>query len=328
MVFWKTYPICNIFHSICNRELFKSQIFNKEAIESPTGLTPIIIKQNQNINYISKVREFIKNNFGSPPKTPILDIPEKYLLSNNDHIFIIKDSSNNIAGCIRYHYLGIFITFRNIPIYCVDCFCINKLWRKKGVGDYLLTKLHNYVNDNNIPYCMFLKEGRNLNIIHAPLYSSIYVYRELYVSNKSENVKSLTVKHAYKLIDFFREICPHIFIIYNIDSKNQIWKLYKKHTYKVLVCFQNVFQEFEENGRMKKIAWITAWIESPNMTDKQREEASKELSDTMYPDFNYIWMNRVWSGNSNIWRIDGPFHWYSYQWTTCINIKKSYCLLN
>jgi hypothetical protein len=119
-----------------------------------------------------------------------------------------------------------------------------------------------------------------------------------------------------------------MFIIRNILSTNQIWKLYKKDTYKVLVCFQDAYQRFEENGRMKRIAWATAWIESPNMTDNIREEASKELSDTMYPDFDYVWMNKEWVGNNDMWKIDGPFHWYSYQWTTCINIKKSYCILN
>ena len=51
--------------------------------------------------------------------------------------------------------------------------------------------------------------------------------------------------------------------------------------YKVLVCFQNAYQRFEEDGKMKRIVWATAWIESPNMTDDIREEASKVLSDTV-----------------------------------------------
>ena len=246
---------------------------------------------------------------------------------------MLKDIDKNIIGCIRYHYLGVFVTNENEEIYCVDCFCINKKWREKGVGDYLLTQLHIYVNKHNIPYSLFLKEGRNLSIVHNPLYTGTYVYRQLEATTLVENVKVLTTTQAYRVMDLFRELSFGMFIIRNILSTNQIWKLYTKDMYKVLVCFQNAYQRFEEDKKMKKIVWATAWIESPNMTDDIREEASKVLSDTMYPEFDYVWMNKEWIGNAllsknPIWLTDGPFHWYSYQWTTCINIKKSYCILN
>jgi hypothetical protein len=130
------------------------------------------------------------------------------------------------------------------------------------------------------------------------------------------------------MMDIFRELNPNIFIIRNIESKNQIWKLYKYEMYKILVCFQNTYQTFEEDGQIKKIGWITSWIESPNMTDKYREEASKCLSDSMSNIYDYIWANKEWIGNCKEWRDDGPFNWYLYQWSTCLNIKKSYCILN
>jgi hypothetical protein len=328
MVFWTSYPLLNTIQSKFNRDIFKSQIFNKETVESPTGVESIIVRLEQNDKYVNEVCNFLRNNFGTPPKTPILDIPVDQLLGTKDHIIIVRDVDRNIIGCIRYHYLGIFITNKNEEIYCVDCFCVNKKWRRKGVGDYLLTQLHIYVNKNNIPYSLFLKEGRNLSIIHNPIYTGLYVYRQLVKTIESANIKSLTIKQAYSLMDLFRELKCGMFIIRNIHSTNQMWKLYKKDTYKVLACFQDAYQQFEEDGKMKKIAWATAWIESPNMTDNIREEASKVLSDTMYPEFDYIWMNKECIGTSPIWKIDGPFHWYSYQWTTCINIKKSYCILN
>jgi GNAT superfamily N-acetyltransferase len=328
MVFWNTYPILNAIQTKFNTNIFKSQIFDKELGDLPMGSSEIIINKEQNTKYINDVCNFLKNNFGTPPKTPILDIPENILLDNKDHVIIVRDIDKNIIGCVRYHYLGIFVTNENEEIYCVDCFCVNKKWRGKGIGDYLLTRLHIYVNENNIPYSLFLKEGRNLSIVHTPIYTGLYVYRQLGHTVESENIKSLTVRQAYNLMDLFRELNFGMFIIRNIKSTNQIWKLYKKDTYKVLACFQDAYQRFEEDGKMKKIAWATAWIESPNVTDNIREEASKVLSDTMYPEFDYIWMNKEWIGNSDIWKIDGTFHWYSYQWTTCINIKKSYCILN
>lgn len=325
-MFWTTYPLSNIIQAKFNKDIFKSQIFNKQSLESPTGVNAIIVTKNENYHLISEIKEFIKKNFGSPPKTPILDIPEDKLLGNNDHIIIIKDIEKNIIGCIRYHYLGIFITSNNEEIFCEDCFTVHKKWRRKGVGDYLLTKLHNYVNKNNIPYSLFLKEGSILSIMVTPVYTGLYVFRKLN-SIISQNVCSLTIIQAYKIMDMFSEF-NKIFIIRNFSSPNQFWKLYKKDTYKVLVCFQDTYQTFEEDGKFKKICWATGWIESPNMTDNIREEASKELSAMMYPEFDYVWMNKEWVGNSEDWKIDGFFHWYSYQWTSSINIKKNYCILN
>ena len=346
MVFWKIYPLLNVIQTKFNRDIFKSQIFDRDSIKSPTGLDAIVIRPRLTNNHlVLEIRKFIKNNFGSPPTSPILDIPESQLLGANDHIVIVRDMNGDIAGCIRYHYLGEFVK-QNQEIYCVDCFTVYKSWRCRGVGDYLLTFLHNYVNENNIPYAMFLKEGRNLSIIHTPLYTGIYVFRELQLS-KSKNVRILTPALAYKLMDISSEL-NQILIIRNINSTNQNWKLYEKGLYKVLVCFQDAYQSFEakrpeekrpeakrpeENNRMKKICWATGWIESPNMTDEYRKEASRELSDSMYPDFDYVWMNKQWIGQkasnaNNGWKIDGLFHWYSYQWTSSININNSYCILN
>jgi hypothetical protein len=330
MVFWKIYPLLNVIQTKFNRDIFKSQIFSRDIIKSPTGLDAIVIRPNHNNHLVSKIRQFIKNNFGSPPKTPILDIPESQLLQENDHIVIVKDINGRLTGCIRYHYLGVFVSSdKKEEIYCVDCFTIYKSWRQKGVGDYLLTFLHNYANTHNMPYAMFLKEGRSLSIVHIPLYTGIYVYRELQISKLiSNNIMDLTPALAYKLMDISSEL-NQILIIRNINSTNQRWKLYEKGVYKVLVCFQDAYQKFMENGQLKRICWATGWIESPNMTDEYREEASRELSDSMYPDFDYVWMNKRWIGNvSNGWKIDGLFNWYYYQWTSSININNSYCIQN
>ena len=331
MVFWKIYPLLNVIQTKFNRDIFKSQIFDRDFVKSPTGLDAIVIRPNHNNNLLLEIQQFIKNNFGSPPKTPILDIPESLLLGVKDHLVIVRDVNGNIAGCIRYHYLGTLISSDpKEEIYCVDCFTVYKSWRRKGLGDYLLTFLHNYVNENNIPYAMFLKEGYPLSIVHTPLYTGVYVFRELQLS-KSNNIMDLTPVLAYKLMDIILEL-NKILIIRNINSTTQIWKLYEKGIYKVLVCFQDAYQSFMENGKIKRICWATGWIESPNMTDEYREEASRELSDSMYPAFDYVWMNKKWvSSNSSVsngWKIDGPFNWYSYQWTSSISINNSYCILN
>jgi hypothetical protein len=95
-----------------------------------------------------------------------------------------------------------------------------------------------------------------------------------------------------------------------------------------MACFQDTYQIFEENGKQKKIGWITAWFESPNISNTFREEASTYLADSMYNIFDYIWANKKWTGISNSWKEDGPFNWYLYQWATSISPKKSYCIMN
>ena len=114
-----------------------------------------------------------------------------------------------------------------------------------------------------------------------------------------------------------------IFIIRNRENTNQYWKLYENGIHKIIACIQDTYQY--KNG--KKMGWITGWIESPNITDEMREEASVQISESM-DIFDYIWTNQIWTGQKNKWIIDGPFHWYLCRWTTSISIKRSYCIVN
>jgi hypothetical protein len=324
MVFWKTYPIKNIVKRIQNKDVFIDLEFEKESIESPTGYKYKLLNK-LDFNLILEIKLFIKTHFGS---YPILDIPTDKLVNEKDIILYVRDKTGIIAGCIRYHYLGQFVSSNNEEIYCEDCFCIHPNWRKKGVGDYLLTQLHIYVNKNNIPYSIFLKEGPPLSMINIPFYSGLYVYKKLEPAIQPKNIINISIKSAYKLMDIFKEF-NNMFIIRNEKSNNQIWKLYKKDKHYILVCFQDTYQIFEEN-KNQKIGWVTAWFESPNLPDNIREEASNILADSMYKEFEYMWMNKVWVNNYGKgvnWKIDGPFHWYLYQWTTCISINKNYCIL-
>jgi GNAT superfamily N-acetyltransferase len=323
MVFWENYSIKNIIKTRLNNKSFLDLQFKRNLIPSPTGIDAKIVNINNKPNII-KIKHFIKSHFGNPPHTPILDIPEDKLLGLNDLLLYVEDKTGKIAGCIRYHYIGTFI---EQPLYCNDCFCVHPEWRKKGIGDYLLNTLHQIVNSKKLHYSMFLKEGSQLSILHRPFYSSIYIYKKLDIAT-IHNISSLTIKQAYKLIDILTQFNSDIFIIRNINSINQHWKLYKNGSDYVLACIQDTYQYFNEDNKINKIGWITAWIESPNISDTNRQNALDQIANTAYGIFDYIWANKAWSYQSNSWKADGPFHWYLYQWTTSINIKTSYCILN
>jgi len=329
MVFWKTYPWRQWIQSMCSVEQFTDLVFDKEAFSSPTENHAELLTGSASFGHRTMIRQFLKTYFGSPPHTPILDIPEKNLVGKHDYLFYVNDHHQKIIGCVRYHYMGQFLTEATQPMmYVVDCFCIHPQWRKKGVGDYLLTILHRFANNKGIPYCLFLKEGPSLSILHTPLYSSRYVFTRALPSFQT-NVSCISTKEAYRMMDLFQELNPDLCIIRNQEeSSNQYWRLYKKGHVTILACVQSSFQYFIENDVKQRMGWITAWLQTPNTTPSIQGEASEQIVDSMRGIVEYVWGNEDWIGDSGRWKADGVCHWYTYQWTTNINIKTNYCLLH
>lgn len=329
MVFWITYPLLNLTYSLYPSKKFISYPFEKENVKLEEELECKEIKSSAPFSLLSNISYFLKTYFGNPPLKPILDIPPNILLSTSDILFVIYHKiSKKILGTIRYHFIGNLISSENEEIYVVDCFCIHPDWRKKGLGDYLLTHLHYYANQNHIPNAMFLKEGSILSIINLPLYTSTYVYRLLNKYNYSKNIYTITNEEANKMIKSYHHIYPDIFIIYNKNTINQKWKMYKKDYNIILVCFQDTYQRVEEDGKYKKIGWITAWLESSIVNSTIREKAAEELSNSVANDFDYLWINQKWIGSSSLWKVDGSFYWYTYQWNTNIKIRESYSIMS
>lgn len=308
MVFWKTYPFQHIIETLWNRETFLSQLIEKDPIPSPTARTAQLVDRD-NRSLLTTIRRFLQTHFGSPPHTPILDIPEDILLGPNDHIFILRDDADELVGTIRYHYMG----EAQESIYVVDAFCIHPAWRRKGLGDYLLTELHRYANQIGIPYAMFLKEGAPVSTLASPFYTGTYVYRALYRTVVCPNLMELTIEEAHRMMRAYQAVLPNRLMIWNTSS-NQRWRWYRRGNQSIMICIQDTYQRKEG----KKIAWVTAWLESPNVTDAIRQEAATAVAEDLYPAFDYVWMNQVWVGGSEEWLVDGPFHWYSYQWSTSI----------
>lgn len=317
MVFWKTHPFFRQWS-----ELFLPQLFEQSDLPSPTHHSYEVQTVATPLSERTKIIQYLQQYFGVPPLKPTLDYSENTLLGKQDELLIVRDV-HEIAGTLRYKYAGEFVTSNKESIYLVDCFCIHPQWRRKGIGDYLLTQLHRRSNQKGRPYALFLKEGAPLSIWLPPLYTGTYVYREIRVMERSSCITSLYVSQAYRIMDHYRVLQPNLFVIRNPTSINQIWKLYRRGIHSVLCGIQDSYQRIGT----KKMGWITAWIESPALTDDIREEASRMLSDACYPRFNMIWMDKQWMGNSTLWTVDGEFHWYAYQWTTNVSIQRSYCMM-
>ncbi len=338
MSFWLSYPISNILYSYVNRDAFHSLIYTEKEFRIPNGLECNIWEFGNEkvcVQDLSDLQTFLSDFFGkSDLQTPKLQIPINKLLMKNDSIIILKQN-NRIVASIRYKYLGQFIN-NNEDIYCEDCFCVHPEWRNKGLGRFLLNRLHIYVNSKNIPYSIFLKEGVVVNALNKPKISGVYVYRNLdrslRILGKTESanlktdwiIKSLTPKKAYNIISIFKEIYDNkLFIILNKNnSDNQIWKLFISGTNYILACFQDTYQRVNN----KIIGWCTGWIESPNLSEDIRQIAAINLTSSVSTEYDMIWMNSKWVGDNSIWKTDGGFHWYTYQWVSGLNIDKSYVI--
>ena len=318
MVFWSVAPY------LSTQTPFSSHIIEKDALPSPTGNAALRITRSMATpEVLTEIGSYLRTYFGNPPHTPVLDIPESQLLLHRDYLFLVRDKEGKIAGTIRYRYTGTLLTDTRPDIYRVDAFCIRPDWRKKGVGDYLLTELQRYVNVNGHYYSMFLKEGPYLPIIHRPLYSSTYVYRCIvYNAHVAPHVILISSAQAYHMLDVYHGIYPTVCIIRN-QHGNQHWRYYKHGYSTILACFQDTYQRLEG----KRIAWCTAWLESSVVTDEIRKEAAIELTSTL-PSFDYVWMNKEWVGNDSTWKQDGGFHWYTYQWSTNLELDGSMCILD
>lgn len=314
MVFWSTYPITRVFRSWYANDRFRSDLFNKSPIPSPTG------REIEHVQtFTQEIKEFLRSYFGDPPRTPILEL----VFDPSDHLFLVRDQTEQIAGTIRYHYIGRLITSNNEPIYVVDAFCIHPKWRKKGVGDYLLTELHRYANERGIPYALFLKEGMPLCIFHQPMYTGWYHYRRLISHREDKRLTDLTIDQAFRIMDIYRSIYPDLILIRNRDSTNQIWKWFRNGIDQILIGIQDTYQRIDQ----KKMGWITTWIESSAIDDEVRGEAADAVADSIYPTFDYLWINEKWSGSSPRWKRDGAFHWYTYQWNTSLRMNESYGIM-
>jgi len=313
MVFWQTYPWASFFRP--------SAPFHKPRLPVPSGLTcTVITSATATLPVLQSIRTYLRAYFGDPPHTPVLDMPESDLLGPRDVILCVREAGV-IVGTIRYHCMGELRSQAAETIYLVDGFCIHPAWRKKGLGDFLLTELHAYVNDHNMPYSVFLKEGPPVSALHLPFYSSTYVYRDTGgMKNTTTRVHCLSMDTAHRLMDQWHSVQPQLFILRNRGA-NQHWRLYRRGIYYVLACIQDTFQRKDS----RPMGWVTAWLESPFINDALRAEAAEQIAATN--PFDSLWMNRLWVGDSTQWIHDGPFHWYMHQWTTDKTLGRSYCLM-
>lgn len=273
-------------------------IFNE--VKSPTGYP---YKIATSLSEIKAVSDFLLHHFKKSELSP------EYRQPLNDStqtiLYMLDPKDGNIIATIRYKYQG---QNNNNEIHCIDCFCIHPSWRKKGIGTYLLSVLHNEVI--NRIQSVFLKEGVPLPIKHSPFYSSTYVYKHFpqpspLVSRK-EHISEIPTTLAHRLANIFLEFNPQTFLILNTESQNQKWLYYKNGLQWALALFQDTYQTTKQS---EKMGWLTGYIHSPNINNEESHHIIDILS--KHSGYPYIWTDIAWASH---WKVDGSYHWYSYYW--------------
>jgi len=250
---------------------------------------------------VPRLTAFLEQFFGR-------EVALKPVLKPDQEIILWIEQADQIVATIRYKPSAFF---EGQPIHLIDCFCIHPSVRKTGLATQLLTALHAHTNQRNLRYSLFLKEGDPLPL-HIPLYSSSYAYRRTPRSKAStKDLKALSSRKAAALVGHYRRLRPDTVWIYDEANPNQLWRFWKEGLNWMLACVQDSFQELE-GGR---IGWMTAFFASGDYDINQI---------VVNLPFDWIWLDAAWLRDTEHWTRDTTFHWYAYQWTTCLAIRDFY----
>jgi hypothetical protein len=269
---------------------------------------------------LQAVCHFLRTHFAyeTPGPHPTLCFTPETLLGPMDHLLILYEGnkrndspSSGIIGTIRYHFTGFLWEADRPAIYLVDAFCLHPAHRHHGKGAVLLHALHRLANGLGLPHALFLKEGRPL--LPLPLRSGRYRYRRCHRTMDTVHVTPVTPKQAHRWIHVHQMLSPTLLILAPPDAPNQQWYVYRSAAIAstiILACLQDTHQRTSE----ERMGWITVWLETPNVTDDHRREAANAFADGPHG-FDWLWITLDTPDTLIGWQDDGPFHWYSFQWT-------------
>lgn len=304
----------------------KSKGFWEDLPDLSKPILPKIIPQNIKSNIIKvtnwplarKVSDFLMKHFGNPPKSPILKISPSEFYENSAHTFVwLSEKTGLPIGTIRYRPWG----KDNKRVYWqVDCFCVDKEHRAKGIGTWLLKYLHYWANSHGIPYAVFIKEGQPVSIPKLPFKTGIYAYIDVCdipVYKQSFSLKEISSVIAEKWVKSFS--ITTIFPCDNNINYNSSWYLYKSELIWLIIRAEKTNQI----GPTGQLGWLTNIYESPSWKSisfleqtKHITMCSQEISSRL--NWGSVWIDSEWvetgdSENSS-WKLDGPYYYYSFQW--------------
>lgn len=266
-----------------------------------------------------KVSDFLLANFGNPPKTPILKIPPSELYENSVYTFVWLSENSMPIGTIRYRpWCEV-----NKKIYWqVDCFCVDSNHRSKGIGTWLLKYLHSWANFHGVPYAIFIKEGQPLPIPRLPFKTGVYAFVDINnlskdIHYKNINLQKITSSIAKKWIKPLAGSEEKRYIPIDIESSyTSFWYLYKSNSVWLILRAEKTNQ-FGPTGQL---GWLTNIYSSPSWNTISFQEQTRHITAcctkiSTNHGWGSIWIDSEWveTGDDSLWKLDGPYYFYSFQ---------------
>jgi len=295
MSFWASYRTSATQHRFEGHALTPIR-----AIES-TGAITIAIER-----YRPEIRQFLADHFGTqscpPPFSP-------------EDLFVVAVEKGRIQGV--GHTGLVQPLLEGHPIQVTDWFCVTPTHRGTGLATRLLTAGYSYLRSQGIHHCIYLKEGRPMRIATSPLYSSSYVYRSVRPGPSPSQSAPLTAQKAARLMGLLRDVRPNTFVLHSEALPNQTWRFWKKGLSWILMGFQDAYQQFQSAS----VGTLSAFFAGGGVGAAEVEAVIDSAP------FGWIWADTAFIKDRRLWSIDGPFHWYTYQWSTCVVPSEQYCLM-
>lgn len=257
--------------------------------------------------YSPDMSQFLRDEFGGALQSR----PPPF--SSEDEFVVARSSHGTIVGCGHVSNQPSF--FEGHPIYPTDWLCVAAAHRGTGLTTRILSTGYSYLRHKGLHHCIYLKEGKPMGFATPPLYSSTYVFRrsEGGLQNPGPPVSPQT---AGRLMAAIRQVRPATFILHSEALSNQTWRFWKRGLSWCLMGFQDAYQTFQGGT----VGTLSAFF-SANCTGPVVEALIDSAP------FDWVWADRAFLKDTAGWQTDGPFHWYTYQWSTCCVPSDQYCLM-
>jgi hypothetical protein len=293
------------------------------STKSPTGIEFIKAKP----DHAAQLAHFLQKNYKTgTTKSPICTITSESIikqLSDGAIYLIVYDKDKQIAGCIGASRLGT-IQPGNIPLRLIREFCIAPLWRKTGLGSYLLLSIWNTLKVTSEDSVLFLKEGAPLSSAGPTLHTGIWGYKYFKhalqppiisckeISATQDQEEYIKTFAEYSNISLYNSITPA-----KSDSKDTIVLYYKGFKGEILAAFTNAYQRIDKYD----IWYMTGWFTKGGLLDIEYLDAAQTFGNYIVSRTGSdiaIWLDYNVLPKNDEWLKDGPFHWYAFQWTAGI----------
>ena len=228
------------------------------------------------------------------------------LIAMNKTLLIVRTTGPDpyIIGTIMARPLGSWTkgaaTGSQFATSYIDMFCVHRAWRGKGIGSSLLFAV--FAALGSLSPSVFLKEGAPLSWSLPPIRSSAFTFRYIMPDVPGFPVVQWTPD---QLRLFVAQSNDSRYIINSPTTTESV--IFECRGY--IAVFSPAHQ-LHRDGR--PLVWMTGFVK-PAVADRTAVNtlsvaASKHFASP------WIWADAEFAPPDDMWKYDGPYHLYAFNW--------------